>query len=521
MDKKTKSLLVLSSLFFLLIIAWQWLPLADASPALVCEVPGDFGTIQAAVADPDCETINVGNGIFTENVTIDRMVTIAGQGADHTEVNGNASDSVFTMATEDLVTLKDLKITNGFADSGGGISNVNGMVIIENSTISGNSASFRGGGIFNQSAFGSASMTIIDSVLSDNSAEVRGGGLENEGDDATVTIVDSTFDNNSASEGGGIYNLGTVSIDNSLLNNNSATQGGGVYNSGLFTSTNSTYIGNSAVEKGGGIHNVSGFGNVTVTLSTLNDNSASEGGGIYNEGEEVAINESILEDNFAQWGAGIYNLEGSTATAANSTLSGNEADTEGGGIWNSGMMNLFNSTLSGNIVYHPIGTSSMLGGGIYNSSGSTTIQNSTLNDNSAGIAGNSIFNNSGNVALGNSILTNNNTEGAPENCAGDDVTSEGYNLESGNTCNLTAVGDMTDTDPLLSPLVDNGGETPTHALLTGSPAIDAGNCPGEDADQRGFSRPVDMLGVPNAADACDMGAYEVHYVIYLPFMPHH
>ena len=393
MYMKTKSLLVLGALFSLLIIVGQWPPLADASPALVCAVPGDFGTIQAAVDDPDCETINVGNGIFTENVTIDRMVTIVGQGADHTEVNGNASDSVFTMATEDLVTLKDLKITNGFADSGGGISNINGMVVVENSTISGNSASFRGGGIFTQGAFGSASMTIINSVLSDNSAEDRGGGLENEGDDATVTIVDSTFDNNSAPEGGG--------------------------------------------------------------------------------------------------------------------------------IWNAGMMNLFNSTLSGNIVYHPIGTSSMLGGGIYNSSGSTTIQNSTLNDNSAGIAGDSIFNNSGSVTLGNSILTNNNTEGAPENCAGDDVTSEGYNLESGNTCNLIAAGDMTDTDPLLSPLADNGGETPTHALLTGSPAIDAGNCPGEDTDQRGFSRPVDMLGVPNAADACDMGAYEVHYVIYLPFMPRH
>ena len=58
-------------------------------------------------------------------------------------------------------------------------------------------------------------------------------------------------------------------------------------------------------------------------------------------------------------------------------------------------------------------------------------------------------------------------------------------------------------------IADNGGPTKTHALIARGRAADAGYCPGETADQRGFARPVDDPVMPNALDACDIGAYEL------------
>ncbi|NIO68304.1 MAG: hypothetical protein GTN71_04430, partial [Anaerolineae bacterium] len=113
------------------------------------------------------------------------------------------------------------------------------------------------------------------------------------------------------------------------------------------------------------------------------------------------------------------------------------------------------------------------------------------------------------VLLQNTIVAYNGTA----NCSGG-LTSNGYNLDSGNTCGFSATGDQQNTDPLLGPLADNGGDTLTHALLGGSPAIDKGTCvAGITTDQRGVTRPQ--------GDDCDMGAYE--YVqegeaVYLPLI---
>jgi hypothetical protein len=89
------------------------------------------------------------------------------------------------------------------------------------------------------------------------------------------------------------------------------------------------------------------------------------------------------------------------------------------------------------------------------------------------------------------------------------VISKGYNLDSDGSCQLTAATDHPGVDPLLGPLQDNGGPTLTHALLPGSPAIDAipwgtnGCGTTHIGDQRWQARP-EALG-----SSCDIGAYEV------------
>jgi len=117
-----------------------------------------------------------------------------------------------------------------------------------------------------------------------------------------------------------------------------------------------------------------------------------------------------------------------------------------------------------------------------------------------------MYNSNSNSALMNTIMANSTAGG---NCSNDGaIASGGYNLDSDGTCGFTAEGDLSNTAPLLGPLQDNGGFTFTHALLPGSPAIDAGNptCPPPGTDQRGKARPAD--GDCDSAARCDIGAYE-------------
>jgi CSLREA domain-containing protein len=158
----------------------------------------------------------------------------------------------------------------------------------------------------------------------------------------------------------------------------------------------------------------------------------------------------------------------------------------GGGIHNHGILYVTNVTITGNDARPDTG------GGIFSagSGASTALVNVTIKDNTTQSGAGGIAN-SGTTSFRNTILANN----SPANCAGT-ITSEGYNLDSGDTCVLRAAGDLINTNPMLGALT-NG----VYPLLAGSPAIDAGTntfCPF--TDQLGIARPMGAF--------CDMGAVE-------------
>ena len=119
----------------------------------------------------------------------------------------------------------------------------------------------------------------------------------------------------------------------------------------------------------------------------------------------------------------------------------------------------------------------------------------------------------------NTILAQNNNSTGLSNYHGTQVllTSRGYNLEDGSDAGFTATGDQQGVNPLLSPLALNGGTTPSHALILGSPAIDAGNAiicsqpPVDNVDQRGVSR--------HQGASCDIGAFEYDAIPFLKYGP--
>ena len=277
-----------------------------------------------------------------------------------------------------------------------------------------------------------------------------------------------------------------------------------------------TFRNGAGQEDGGGIYNC--FGTLTVIDSIIAGNritsgngSFGYGAGIYNcPSSTLTLINTTISNNSALIGGAICN--GGSLTIIDSTISGNVArQHEGGGIANYGTLTITNSTFSGNIA-HPSLLGSLAGGilngGLFQSSGTLSINNSTLSGNVApGGKGGAISNVKGStVVLQNSIVAN-NTGG---NCHGA-VTSNGYNLSSDSTCDLDNIGDLSDTDPKLGRLRNNGGPTNTLALLPGSPAIDSGN-PSGCTDDHGHLLKTDQRGKPRHdkedTGGCDRGAYE-------------
>ena len=365
-----------------------------------------------------------------------------------------------------LVIDKDIVIS-GFGPDHSSIDRVDGLylsvleiasghtVLIEGVTIRGGRARVSGGGIRN----GGSTLILNNCVVESNTSDGSGAGISHTG--PRLTIINSAIRHNSITGalnpiGGGIYGGGIMEIRNSTISDNYVTNGttvpgagGGIGNVGTLTIFNSTVSGNSASGGAG----IASFGPLAITNSTISGNTAFNGvQGVGNSGGGISNNSGPL-------------------TITNSTISGNSA-ARGGGIVNGGPLTITNTTISDN--------QSDPGSGSIHNSGSLEIGNTIFKTGSPGA---NIFSNSGTV------------------------TSHGYNLSSDNGGGfLTANGDQVNTDPLLGPLQNNGGTTFTHELLTGSPAINAGDpnfVPPPFSDQRGGSHDRVVNG------RIDIGSFEV------------
>jgi parallel beta helix pectate lyase-like protein/S-layer family protein/polymorphic membrane protein len=192
------------------------------------------------------------------------------------------------------------------------------------------------------------------------------------------------------SSGGGIFNAGALTVTNSTISENSAAYGGGIFNEGgTVMMIDSTLSYNNVYMYGGGVY--SQGGTVTVSNSTLSNNASVVGGGVYNAGGTMMVSNSIFSYNsgdplMSSAAGGIYNI--GTLTISDSTFSNNSAQDSGGGIFHSGgTLTITNSIFSGNSAsgYHSAG------GGIINDD-TLIITNSTFSGNSAEVGG-AIYNN--------------------------------------------------------------------------------------------------------------------------------
>ncbi|MFQ5614192.1 MAG: choice-of-anchor Q domain-containing protein, partial [Anaerolineae bacterium] len=268
-------------------------------------------------------------------------------------------------------------------------------------------------------------------------------------------------------------------------------------------------LSNGAANFGGGLSLGSG-GVVTLVNSVVSDNASTNfiggGGGIYNAGGTLTLDRTTVRNNTTSGsnGAGIENVFGATLTVNDSTISGNigASSSVGGGINNfQATTFLNNSTVSGNTA--------ALGHNVNNwgDAGQTVmvVNHSTIR----AITGTALSTISGGGAvtttLNHTLIAKSGLGLACSTTGGGVVVSTGYNLATDFSCNLNHITDKPSSNPLLGPLQNNGGGTETHALLSGSLAIGAGDpgfSPPPAFDQRGPGFPRVQGGV------IDIGAFE-------------
>lgn len=419
--------------------------------------------------------------------------SISATGATITGNRANRAGGGIETAGAHALTLTTVTLSNnnagvspavGNPGNGGGLHvSGTGTVDISNSTINSNTASREGGGLWNQ---GGTVMTVSSSTLDGNSAigttaHDGGGALFNNGNgqatgNAELVLNNVIVSNNTATEGsgsgGGLLNIGgIVSITGgSWSQNDSARAGGAIEDRSLSSDGSAAFsttmtISNVTVDtnstggnpgNGGGLHITGGNSTVTVSGSTFSNNTAAKEGG------------------------GLWNFAGSTLKIVNSTVSGNTASgtaadatpVGGGGLFNrpGGIMVVINSTVAGN-------TATDTGGGVLNlDTGSMTLSNTLVGDNSAG--------------------TDADASGA--------INADYSLIETAGSATITG-GNNLSGDAGLGALALNGGSTRTHAITASSSAVsaaDAAVCSGTDVAS------VDQRGVPRDSE-CDIGAYEL------------
>ncbi len=435
--------------------------------------------------------------------------------------------------------------TLGDDAAGGGIHSSR-AVLLQESTVTGNSTA--GSNAYGGGFVADSTSTITESIISGNRTtgpNANGGGFVFDG--GTVTLMESAVSGNrtegAGSLGGGVYATGPLNLVDSTVDGNytvaAGAHGGGIYSTFPLSISGSTISGNHTTgqsARGGAVFAKNG--SLTIDESSVVGNYTSgdfaSAGAIYTNGGTFEITRSTITGNRTigdrSYGGAIQAVL-SDVTLTESTVSVNTTSNfraHGGAMWISGSLIVSQSTVSGNTT-----TGLEADGGAIRTFSNTpvTLFQSTFFDNHT----------AGTNANGGGIFVINLTQDLPIDVngsifAGNTASGTGNDLlpdpDSGLVVNYSLIGtgmtpssggnNVSMDNPQLGPLADNGGHTKTHALLPGSPAIDAGDPTFDPADPDGDPMtddavPFDQRGEPFVrvfdgdgvdGERIDIGAFE-------------
>ena len=413
------------------------------------EADGDTITFNATVFG-NGGTITLLNGEFliTDDLSIDGSIN----GTPVVTINAVSASRVFNVigGVGEPVQLSSLTLQNGLSTGDGGAILINSLdvttltaVNITNSVSTGN-----GGAI---AISGGGTVSFVGGTLSGNTANgtgaASGGGAIYSTGEGVLNVsgfaqINNNTANGNGASGGGIYIEGTLNaFAGTQLDSNMASRaGGGIEVAGAagrtVNLTNVSLLNNSATAggtdpgNGGGLH-ITGMGTVTVTASTIQGNSAIEGGGLWNSAAATLI---VLS------GTDVLGGQAVDTTFVNNTALGTLSDQGGGAIYNDGgTVQVTGATLLSNIA-NGVGTGTAgSGGGLLSIAGNVTVTNTTFAGNVAKRAGGGIELIIGNVLITGSSFTGNNTGGNPGNGGALHVTgAASVTISSTNVSNNSA-----------------------------------------------------------------------------------
>ena len=369
------------------------------------------------------------------------------------------------------MTLGRNTITNNVAlgtdadDGGGGVFNQSGTVTINGGMIAGNTAtatfaegnatnpggptddspgSGSGGGILTRM---NTTLNVINVRIMNNEANRAGGGVEIRG--GTVAFRGGVISGNtvyaSPGNGGGMHTGGgTINIESTIFDRNTAGQeGGGVWNAGTMTLkrtriTNNVALGTDADDGGGGVFGKAG--SIVITGGEISGNSATA---TFAEGNATEEDGPADDSPGSGSGGGILNAPGASITILGTTIVNNEANRAGGGIENAnGSLQVRGGTISNNVV----NTSPGNGGGIHLGGPESTasISGATITENSAGSEGGGVWNSTGTMTLKDNTIDDNVALGNMSENGGGGAYNDGGTMTivrgsvSGNTATVGA-----------------------------------------------------------------------------------
>ncbi len=427
------------------------------------------GSLRQAIVDANSaagtDTIRFQEGLTgtitltTGQLEITDSLDLEGPGAATITVSGNNASKVFYIysATAELdVSISGLTITGGNDQIGAGIFNANENLTLDSVTITSNTATNGGGGIW---ASGNPEAPVMD-----------------------LTILNSTISGNTAgTSGGGIYigdTGGPLLIQNTVISGNTATggAGGGVYLYAPDNNTtieNSTLSGNTSQTGGGGIFlYFADAGTHTIRRTTISGNTTGTGGG-----------GALFDSPF-----------NNPVVLENSTISGNTVTAcDGGGVF-------FGYATASTVRHTTVASNSATGtgGGIVAHIGSVTLDHTIVADNTVASVANDL--------------------GTPFAPSSGRFTASFSLIEVPGTADIIidTDGNALNVDPQLGKLANNGGPTLTHLPANASPAVNTGNssiAAPPSTDQRGLTRivgtAIDMGAVETVVVPVTLQGFEV------------
>ena len=402
----------------------------------VTVVGGEISSNEAAGTN---RTTSGGGGIFANKGS---TVKLNDTTVSENKVTGDYGSGGGVRVDGGKLTVDNAKILdNATNNNGGGISVKDSELSVTDSQITGNNAwnkvtvgerifvNGNGGGI---EIIGSDSdtkeHTITNTQITQNTTGLRGGGVYAE--KASLTITKSTLDGNKAldtvgpqasSEGGGLSVRGgtNITLDSTTVTNNSAKDGGGIWvRSDVDTSVSikngTTISNNQSVYGGGGVMIRQELGkkiNVTIEDAKIETNAAENGGGIYllNQVDLKLKNITVSGNTAKNVGGGIFGQDGTKLHADNLTVSNNTA-ASGGGVylWNTGNSIILAELLNSFIDHNTVSGS---GGGIFAYNGVQINANNTSISNNKSKSGGAIWMNASDAELTGNTITHNTATG--------------------------------------------------------------------------------------------------------------